>query len=273
MDHQPRGAARAEQDFDVAMAFQPILDAHTGMAFAYEALVRGRRGESAAEMLGRVTPATRYTFDQQCRVAAIEQAVAAGIIATGARLSINFMPDTVDDPVADSQRTLRAARETGFPPDRLIFEFSDQDRLDGTRMARVTEAYRRMGMATAFDDFGAGADGVRLLSRFTPDAIKLDPALVRGLCGSWSRRLAVENIVQLATGLGITVIAEGVETRAEYEKLCAIGVRYLQGYFIARPQRGILVRPELPLPALADRVSTRPRAHGSVANTGESRVG
>ncbi|WP_448663293.1 EAL domain-containing protein [Sphingomonas sp. CJ20] len=246
MHAEPSIAPRAEQDFDVAMAFQPILDVHSGTAFAYEALVRGRGGETAGEMLGRVRPDTRYTFDQQCRVAAIDQAVAAGIIATGARLSINFMPDVILDPVADSQRTLRAARETGLPPERLMFEFSDHDALDGTQMAGVVAAYRRMGMATAFDDFGSGEDGLRLLSRFTPDAIKLDPELVRGLCVSWSRRLLVENIVHMAHGLGIKVIAEGVETRAEYDKLRAIGVRYLQGYFIARPVIGQLIEPGLP---------------------------
>lgn len=263
MDDQPEGGAAAEQDFALSMAFQPILDAQHGTPFAYEALVRGPGGESAGEMLARVTPDTRYAFDQQCRVAAIEQAVAAGIIATGARLSINFMPDMVADPVADSQRTLRAARDTGFPPERLIFEFSDRDTLDPAQMARVTEAYRRMGMATAFDDFGAGPDGVRLLARFTPDAIKLDPQLVRGLCASWSRRLAVEEIVHLADGLGIKVIAEGVETHAEVEKLRAIGVRYLQGYGIARPRIGALAVPDAAIVRAA---------RGGAASTGQRRA-
>lgn len=59
------------------MAFQPIVDTVTGLPFAYEALVRGGNGEGAAEVLARVTPDNRYAFDQQCRVAAIEGAVAA----------------------------------------------------------------------------------------------------------------------------------------------------------------------------------------------------
>lgn len=235
-----------ERDFALAMAFQPIVDTASGRPFAYEALVRGRSGESAADMLAQVVPETRYAFDQQCRVTAIESAVAAGIIETGALLSINFMPDVITSPIADSQRTLRAARETGLPPERLMFEFSGHEQIDPIHIALVVDAYRRMGVSTAFDDFGARHAGPGLLSRFTPDAIKLDPRLVRGLCGSWAQRLAVESMVHFAAGLGIKVIAEGVETFAEYCKLRALGVRYMQGYLFARPATGTLPRPRLP---------------------------
>lgn len=231
------------RDFALEMAFQPILDAVSGHVFAYEALVRGPNGESAAAMLAQVTPETRYAFDQQCRVAAIVKSVAAGIVPTGAFLCINFMPDVISDPVADSQRTLRAARETGLPPERLIFEFSEHDRLDARMIARVIEAYRKMGMSTALDDFGAGHAGLGLLGRFTPGAIKLDRALVSGICHSWSRRMVVENIVRMAQDLGIRVIAEGVQTAAEFDKLRGLGVRYLQGYYIARPRTASLPRP------------------------------
>ena len=76
-------------DFSFSMAFQPIVDLHTGSAFAYEALVRGRDGQSAQSVLARVTPANRYAFDQKCRVKAIETAAAAGLLDTPAKLSIN----------------------------------------------------------------------------------------------------------------------------------------------------------------------------------------
>ena len=85
----------AALDFDFSMAFQPLVDMQTGGPFAYEALIRGRNGETPAELLGRVTPETKYAFDQKCRVKAIETAVAAGILATPARLSINVLPNAV----------------------------------------------------------------------------------------------------------------------------------------------------------------------------------
>src|SRR4051812_10749735 len=115
------GCQSGQEDFRLTMAFQPIVDITSGLPFAFEALVRGPNGEGAGEVLARVTDETRYAFDQQCRVAAIEQAVAAGILQTGARLSINFLPNAVYSPVACIQLTLKTAKATQLPTSRLIF--------------------------------------------------------------------------------------------------------------------------------------------------------
>lgn len=241
-------ACRGDQpSFALAMAFQPIVDVETGEPFAYEALVRGRNGESAGELLGRLTPETLYAFDQQCRVAAIEQAVAAGILGTGARLSINFMPNAVYSPVACIQLTLRTARATGFPTDRLIFEFTENEKVvDAAHVETIVRTYRAMGFATAIDDFGAGHAGLGLLARLQTDLVKLDMELVRGIDASQPRRMIVEGIVRMLTRMGITVIAEGIETETELQVLRDLGVRYMQGYLIARPALQALPTPVLP---------------------------
>jgi EAL domain-containing protein (putative c-di-GMP-specific phosphodiesterase class I) len=238
-----QGCGGAAARFDLAMAFQPIVDTVAGGVFAYEALVRGADGRTAAQMLESVTDETRYAFDQQCRKAAIEQAVAAGILDTDARLSINFLPNAVYSPVACIQLTLRTARETGLPTERLIFEFTENQRLDAGHVAGIIETYRRMGFATALDDFGAGHAGLGLLARFTPDLIKLDMELIRDIDTSLSRRMIVESVLRLAEAMGVTVIAEGIETEGEADTLAALGVRYLQGYWFARPEIGVLPRP------------------------------
>ena len=218
------------------MAFQPIVDTHTGRAFAYEALVRGENGEGAADVLSRVTPDNRYAFDQQCRVAAIEGAVAAGILDTDAHLSINFLPNAVYSPLACIQLTLKTARETGFPTNRLIFEFTENEEMpDPDHVKGIVESYREMGFATAIDDFGAGHAGLGLLARIQTDYIKLDMELIRGIDASLARRLIVEGVLRIADKLDIRVIAEGIETAAEYQTLTKIGVRYIQGYLLARP--------------------------------------
>jgi EAL domain-containing protein (putative c-di-GMP-specific phosphodiesterase class I) len=229
------------------MAFQPIVDAETGLPFAYEALVRGRNGAGAAEVIARVTPENRYAFDQQCRVAAIEGAVAAGILKTDARLSINFLPNAVYSPVACIQLTLRTARATGFPTDRLIFEFTENEEIaDTDHLRNIVETYRKMGFATAIDDFGAGHAGLGLLARFQTDLIKLDMELIRGIDGSLPRRLIVQGVMRIAESLGMVVIAEGIETEAEYDALRRIGIRYVQGYLFARPALAAL--PDITLP-------------------------
>jgi EAL domain-containing protein (putative c-di-GMP-specific phosphodiesterase class I) len=229
------------------MAFQPIVDVETGLPFAYEALVRGGNGEGAGIVLAQVTPENRYAFDQKCRVAAIEGAVAAGILDTGARLSINFLPNAVYSPVACIQLTLKTARATGFPTDRLIFEFTENEEMaDTDHVKTIVETYRKMGFSTAIDDFGAGHAGLGLLAKFQTDFIKLDMNLIRGIDASMPRRMIVDSAVRLCRDLGIEVIAEGIETVGEYDALRAIGVRYIQGYLLARP--GFKNLPEIILP-------------------------
>jgi EAL domain-containing protein (putative c-di-GMP-specific phosphodiesterase class I) len=230
------GCREGTVDFGLRMAFQPIVDIETGRPFAFEALVRGPNGEGAGEVLAQVTPETRYAFDQQCRVAAIRQAVDAGILDTDARLSINFLPNAVYSPVACIQLTLKTASETGLPTDRIIFEFTENERMDNPdHVIDIVETYRKMGFSTAIDDFGAGHAGLGLLARFSPDYIKLDMELVRGLDANMSRRLIVAHVVRLAADLSVTVIAEGIETEDELTTLRALGVRYIQGYLFARP--------------------------------------
>lgn len=231
-----KGCRGDKEVFDLSMAFQPIIDVETGLPYAFEALVRGAAGEGAAEVLARVTEDNRYAFDQQCRVAAIEHAVVAGILGTGARLSINFLPNAVYSPVACIQLTLKTARATGLPSERLIFEFTENEKMaDTDHVANIVETYRKMGFGTAIDDFGAGHAGLGLLAKFQPEIIKLDMDLIRGINASLPRRMIVNGVTRMAEAMGILVIAEGIETVGEFEALRAIGIRYMQGYLLARP--------------------------------------
>ncbi|WP_255360159.1 EAL domain-containing protein [Erythrobacter sp. QSSC1-22B] len=224
-------------EFDISMAFQPIVDVETGKPFAYEALVRGGDGEGAIEVLAGVSEESRYAFDQKCRVAAIEGAVAAGILDTGACLSINFLPNAVYSPLACIQLTLKTAQATGFPTERLIFEFTENEpMIDSDHVRGIIEAYQQLGFGTAIDDFGAGYAGLGLLAKFQTDYLKLDMALIRDLDRSMPQRMVVEGVVRMARSLGIGVIAEGIETVAEFEALRKMGVRYIQGYLLARPE-------------------------------------
>jgi len=227
----------AALDFDFSMAFQPIVDIQTGLPFAYEALVRGADGASASVVLDQVTDTNRYAFDQQCRVKAIEAACMAGILDTPAKLSINFLPNAVYSPVACIQLTLKTAKAVGFPTDRLIFEFTENEKmLDPAHVASIIQSYRQMGFGTALDDFGAGHAGLSLLARLQTDIIKLDMELIRDVDASLPRRMIVEGVVRMCAVLGIDVIAEGVETASELETLKAIGIRYFQGFLLARPE-------------------------------------
>lgn len=142
-------------DVPIAMAFQPIVDVNTQQVFAYEALVRGKNGQSAGEILANVSTDNRYAFDQLCRKTAIEQASAMGLSAGGASLSINFLPNAVYEPRACIRVTLTAALETGFPLKNIIFEFTESEEIDVNHTLHILRSYRAMGFRTAIDDFGA----------------------------------------------------------------------------------------------------------------------
>ena len=88
-------------------------------------------------------------------------------------------------------------------------------------------SYQQMGFGTALDDFGAGHAGLGLLGRFQPDILKIDMELIRDIDASLPRRMIVAGIVRMAGEMGITVIAEGIETEAELAALRAIGIRYI----------------------------------------------
>ncbi|WP_433908866.1 EAL domain-containing protein [Sphingomonas yabuuchiae] len=230
-------------DFDIpfAMAFQPIVDTATGRPFAYEALVRGIDGEGAYSVLSQVTEANRYSFDQACRVKAIETAMAAGIMAGDAKLSINFLPNAVYSPMACIQLTLRTARAEGLPIDRLIFEFTENEQMGSPEhVATIIDNYKQIGFSVAIDDFGAGHSGLDRFVRFAPDEVKLDMELVRDIDTDPRRRAIVRAMVGMCAELDTLLIAEGIETAAEAATLNDLGVRYHQGYWYARPALGVL---------------------------------
>lgn len=222
-----------ELPFEFTMAFQPIVDLSLAKIVTYEALVRGVQGESAWSVISQVTDDLLYRFDQACRVKAIEMASALGMQTD---LSINFLPNAVYEPEACIQATLDVSRRVGWPADRLVFEITETERVrDRQHLCNIIDAYRSMGFKTALDDFGNGYANLDLLTDLTPDKLKIDRELVMH-CDSDLRRQAILNaIILLAHELNTTLIAEGVETRAEALWLARAGIFHQQGFYFAKP--------------------------------------
>lgn len=218
----------------ITMAFQPIVAVSSRVVFAHEALVRGAQGESAGQVLAQVTADNRYAFDQACRVRAIEQAAA---LALPALLSINFMPNAVYIPAHCLRATVAAASRHDWPLSSILFEVTEQEVMrDPAHLLDILRTYRDVGLKTAIDDFGAGYSGLNLLADFTPDLLKLDMHLVRGIDQDRKRQAIARHGAALALELGIAVIAEGIETADESRALQDLGIDLQQGYLFARPQ-------------------------------------
>ncbi len=219
--------------FDFAYAYQPIVNIRTRTVFGHEALVRGPNGESAYSVLSQVNDANRYMFDQACRVSAIRGAAELGIREM---LSINFLPNAVYRPEACIRSTLNAARTYDFPIERIIFEVTESEQvMDRPHLVNIFEEYRRFGFSSAIDDFGAGYAGLNLLADFQPDIVKIDMALVRDIDTLRPKQAIVRGIIAICADLGITVLAEGIETPGERDFLAHAGVTLMQGYLFCKP--------------------------------------
>lgn len=220
-------------DFAFEYAYQPIVDVSDRSIYAHEALVRGPNGESAASVLAQVSTNNVYSFDQACRVKAV-----AGAARLGMRelLSINFLPNAVYRPEVCIRSTLAAARAHNFPIEQIIFEVTEGERVqDRAHLVNIFREYRRFGFQTAIDDFGAGYAGLNLLSEYQPDLIKIDMDLVRNIDTSAPRQAIVRAIAAMCKELGIRVLAEGIETRAERDFLAGAGITLMQGYWFSKP--------------------------------------
>lgn len=216
-----------------SFAFQPIVDTATRRIHSYEALIRGRKGEGAFSVLQRVPGALVHRFDFDSRLAAI---ALAGRLGLNTRLNLNFLPQALARSDAPLTETLRAAERCGIAPDQLVIEVTETEVIDDhNAFALRINRFRGLGLAVAIDDFGAGYSGLNLLADFQPDQIKIDMNLVRGIESHGARQAIVRALIQACTDLGIDIVAEGVETAAEYRWFADEGVHYFQGYLFGRP--------------------------------------
>jgi EAL domain-containing protein (putative c-di-GMP-specific phosphodiesterase class I) len=230
--------------FKFTMAFQPIIDLKESCVFAYEALVRGTQDEQAAWILSQVNDGNRYRFDQAIRVKAIELASSLQIAT---RLSINFLPNAVYHPETCIRATLEAAKMYHFPVEQLIFEITEGENIeDRAHLVSIIQEYKRQGFKTAIDDFGAGYSGLNLLAEFQPDLIKVDLALVRNIYQDKVKQAILRGIMTVCKEVGIDIIAEGIETKEEFEFLTQSGIRYMQGFYFAKPEFEKLPIPYFP---------------------------
>lgn len=219
--------------FDYSMAFQPIVNAAQKRVVGYEALARGLGGEPAGTVMAKVNADNLYRFDQTCRVKAIELAAELGIEGY---VSINFLPNAVYRPELCIRTTLAAAEQCQFPIERIVFEITEVERVrDKNHLRSIIEYYQASGFKTALDDFGAGYAGLNMLVAFQPDVLKIDRELIAEIDKQTVKQKVVGNLLNLCRDLGITPLAEGVETVGEYQLLRDLGIELFQGYLFARP--------------------------------------
>ncbi len=201
--------------------------------FGYEALVRGLANESAYSVIAKVNDDNRYLFDQLCRVKAI---ALAARLKLDCMLSINFLPKAIYKPERCIRTTLEAAEKYGFSTDKIMFEFTEVEKIDDSNFVKeIVEYYKKSGFITAIDDFGSGYSGLGLLADFQTNVVKFDMALIRNIDKDASLQSIIRHSLNLFKDLNIIPLAEGIETIEEMRWLQDSGIELMQGYLFAQP--------------------------------------
>lgn len=214
-------------------AFQPIVHTKSRRITSVEALLRGPDGESPQAVLGAVAPNRLHDFDLRSKADAIALAAALRLDCT---LSVNLLPMSLvaNDDAVDF--LVRECHRHQWPVHQLLVEITEEEAITHfDDFIKAVHKLRASGIQVAIDDFGAGHAGLSLLADFQPDKLKVDKRIIQGVSSSGPRQAIVRSVIEFCFCLGITVVAEGVETIEDWCWLQSAGVRRFQGYLFARP--------------------------------------
>ena len=230
---------RAINDGQLVVEYQPVVQLASSRVSGAEALVRWWRGGVAvppgeflgvAEESGLIVPLGDWVLRQACAQAARWSRAAPGI-----GVSVNFSPRQVS---ADSfpGSVLAALSDAGLPPAALTIEVTERVLVEapGPVVEHLAEL-RRAGVRLAIDDFGTGYASLAYLRQLPVDIIKIDPSFVASLGEDDTLTLLTRTIIQLGHDLGVSVVAEGIESSRQLGMLRDMGCALGQGYLVAAP--------------------------------------
>lgn len=222
------------------MAMQPIVTCHERSILAYEALVRTEEPSLRSPIdLFNAAERLRRTRELGRRIRRLVAELVPAAPAS-ALIFVNLHPADLEDEELCSQ----SGALTPFAR-RVVLEITERATLEEIRGLRDrVERLRALGFRIAVDDLGAGYAGLSSFAALEPDVVKADMSLVRGINLSPIKQKLMGAIAALAKDLRVQLVAEGIETAAEYECVSTLGAHAVQGYFFARPARGF--------PALTD---------------------
>jgi diguanylate cyclase (GGDEF)-like protein/PAS domain S-box-containing protein len=260
------GLQRALAHNEFIVHYQPQIDLRTGRVFGVEALVRWQHPDEgliapgrfipAAEDSGLIVPMGEWVLREACRQAMLWREAGLPPMTMAVNISaVQFRRGDLPQTIA------KALEETGFDPRLLELELTESVLINDIEVALANvRQLKQLGVKLSIDDFGTGYSSLSYLKRFAVDKLKIDQSFVRDLVRNPDDAAIVRAIIQMASGLSLRTLAEGVEDEATLAILREFGCEDAQGYYFARP---------MPAAALAAFVSSRP----STNNNGHEKVG
>ncbi|MEO8103513.1 MAG: EAL domain-containing protein [Betaproteobacteria bacterium] len=238
VDQDLRRALKAQQ---FLLHYQPQVDIRTGRITGAEALIRWQHPQrgivspgqfiSIAEERGLIADIGDWVLRETCRQNKEWQSAGLPIVAMAVNLSaIQFRQNDLAQSVAT------ILREAGPPPQYLELELTESAVMrDSERTIAMMRELKAIGVQLSLDDFGTGYSSLSQLKRFPFDRLKIDQSFVRGLADDPDDLAIVAAIIAMGKALGLTVIAEGVETKAQWDILESLGCAEVQGFFVCKP--------------------------------------
>jgi diguanylate cyclase (GGDEF)-like protein len=225
----------------LALHYQPKIDSATGQVNGVEALLRWTHPElgviapdkfiPVAEETGLIVPIGRWVLKTACAQNIAWQSQGLPTISVAVNLSPRQFLD--ENLLADIDDILE---ETGMEPDLLQLEITESMLMQNVERAiRLLEAIRSRGVRLGIDDFGTGYSSMSLMKKFPVDTIKIDRSFVRDLAQSPADRAIATAIIAMGKALGLTVVAEGVETIEQDRFLRDLSCDELQGFLFSKP--------------------------------------
>ena len=238
--------------------FQAIVDLTNSRVHGYEALIRGPADTPLHQPVALFAAAHKAGCSAALEVSALSLHLRRFARANKAsRLFVNLSPDPLLKGEIDAVRLLELVKSAGLNPRQVVVELTENCRVERfDRLLAAVHDLRRAGFDMALDDLGSGYSGLRQWSELKPEYVKIDRHFVHELHQDAGKREFVHAIVEIGRTLGSQVIAEGVETREEFEVVRALGVPYAQGFWFCRPAR---IPPPINPEAVTSDPATRPR--------------
>ncbi|MBI5925310.1 MAG: EAL domain-containing protein [Aquabacterium sp.] len=235
------GLRRALELKQFVLHYQPQVDLATGRVFGAEALIRWQHPEwglvppgkfiPVAEESGLIVPIGDWVIEEACRQAKAWVDRGYPPLTVAVNLSaLQFKRGEVEQVVSQALAT------SGLPAHQLELELTESVLIsDVESVERRLKALKALGVKLAIDDFGTGYSSLSYLKRFSVDKLKIDQSFVRDLERHPDEVAIVRAIIQMAAGLGLSSIAEGVETLGMMQNLRSLGCDEGQGYWFAKP--------------------------------------
>ncbi len=228
-------APQLEQQIDRALdtmwfAYQPIIDSNWAIV-GYEALLRNEDPDLRNPM-ELIEAARRAGRHHELSQAIWKKApTALDQLPPGQKLFMNVDPEQLA-----LVRTLASTGPLASVADRVVLEVAESAaRGTSSELEHDVGALKSLGFTLAVDDLGAAYSGLFAFTQLDPEYVKLDGALIRNLNANDRRRRLIASLIGLCREMGIIVVAEGVETRLEFEALHDLGCDLFQGFFVGRP--------------------------------------